>query len=87
MEYLGFLSRSHLKNVFDPKLSVGPSFQLLEILEYACGLKLGPALILGPNPIFEMTSKIKKGRETFHGLKKNRGPGLPTVVASLCSVG
>jgi hypothetical protein len=49
--------RSHLKNVFDPKLSVGPSFQLLEILEYACGLKLGPALILGPNPIFEITSK------------------------------
>jgi hypothetical protein len=33
-----FFYRSYLKNVFDPKLSVGPSFQLLEILEYACGL-------------------------------------------------
>jgi hypothetical protein len=55
-----FLSsfRSYLKNVFWPNLRVGPSFQLLEILEYACGLNLGPALILNQNPIFEMASKI-----------------------------
>jgi hypothetical protein len=51
-----FLSRSHLKKVFCPNLCVGPSFQLLDILEYACGLKLGPALTLCQNPIFEKTS-------------------------------
>jgi hypothetical protein len=28
-------TRSYLKNAVDPKLSVGPLFQLLEILEYA----------------------------------------------------
>jgi len=49
-------ARSYLKKVFEPNLYVGPSFQLLEILEYACGLKLGPALTLGPNPFFEMAS-------------------------------
>ena len=41
-----------LKNVFEPNPGVGPAFQLLEIPEYVCGLKLGPALALGPNPIF-----------------------------------
>ena len=39
------LTRSYLKNVFEPKLGVGPLSQLLKILEYVCGLKLGPALI------------------------------------------
>ena len=48
--------RTHLKKVFEPNICVGPSFQLLEILEYVCGLKLGSALILGPNPLFEMGS-------------------------------
>jgi len=48
--------RSHLKKVFWANLCVGPSFQLLEILEYACGLKLSPALTLIQNPIFEMVS-------------------------------
>jgi hypothetical protein len=49
--------RSYLKNVFEPNSCVEISFQLLEILEYFCGLKLGPALTLGPNPIFEIPSK------------------------------
>jgi hypothetical protein len=35
---------------------VGPLFQLLGILQYACGLKLGPALSLNQNPLFEMAS-------------------------------
>jgi hypothetical protein len=48
--------RSHLKKVFWPKRCVGSSFQILDIHEYACGLKLGPALILNPNPNFEMAS-------------------------------
>jgi hypothetical protein len=51
--------RSYLKNVFWPNFCVGSSFQLLGILEYACGLNLGPALILNQNPIFEMASSTE----------------------------
>ena len=50
--------RSCLKNVCCPNLCVGASFQLLEILEYVFVLKLGPALALSQNPIFEIASKI-----------------------------
>ena len=39
------LTRSYLKKVFWLHLCVGTSFQLLDILKYACGLKLGSALI------------------------------------------
>ena len=58
----GFLNavRSHLKNAFWPNICVGFSFQVLDILEYVCGLKLGPALILNQNPIFEMASILKR---------------------------
>ena len=65
--------RSHLKNVFWPPAffgGIGASFQILDIQQYACGLKLGPAVrvlakprfsrgeegILNQNPLFEMTS-------------------------------
>ncbi len=48
--------RSYLKSVFWSNLCVGSSFQFLDIPQYACGLKLGPALTLNQNPIFEMTS-------------------------------
>jgi hypothetical protein len=51
--------RTHLKNVFWPNIFVGASFQILDILQYACGLKLGPAAILNQNPIFEMGSRSK----------------------------
>jgi hypothetical protein len=50
------LIRSYLKKFFFPNLCVRPSFQVLDILKYACGLKLGPALTLSQNPIFEMAS-------------------------------
>jgi hypothetical protein len=50
--------RSYLKKVFFPNLCVRPSFQVLDILEYACGFKLGPALTLSQNPIFEMASSL-----------------------------
>ena len=50
--------RSYLKNVFWPNLCVGPLFQVLDILKYACGLKLGSALTLSQNPIFEMASRV-----------------------------
>jgi hypothetical protein len=43
-----------------PNLCVRPSFQVLDILEYACGLKLGPALTLSQNPFFEMASNNPK---------------------------
>jgi hypothetical protein len=56
--YFWMDTRSYLKKVFFPNLCVRPSFQLLDILEYACGLKLGPALTLSQNPIFEMASKL-----------------------------
>jgi hypothetical protein len=51
------LIRSHLKNVFCPNFCVEISFQLLEILQYVCGVKLGPASNLNQNPIFEMASR------------------------------
>jgi len=50
------LFKSYLKKVFFLNFCVRPSFQVLDILEYACGLKLGPALTLSKNPIFEMAS-------------------------------
>jgi hypothetical protein len=49
-------NRSYLKKVFEPNFLVGASFKILEILEYACGFKLGSAANLNQNPFFEMTS-------------------------------
>jgi hypothetical protein len=39
------INRSHLKKAFCPNFCVGTEFQLLEILQYVCGLKLGPAFL------------------------------------------
>jgi hypothetical protein len=60
-------TRSYLKKVFFPNLCVRPSFQVLDILEYACGLKLGPALTLSQNPIFEMASSELNFKMLFYG--------------------
>jgi hypothetical protein len=49
--------RSYLKKVFWPNFFVGASFKILEIREYACGFKLGPAANLNQNPFFGMASK------------------------------
>jgi hypothetical protein len=49
-------SRTHLKKVFWPKLGVGRSLQVLEILKYSSGLDLATALILNQNPLFEIGS-------------------------------
>jgi len=54
------LPRSCFKTVFWPNLGVGVLFQLLEILEYVCGLKRGPALTLNQNPSFETASEAPK---------------------------
>jgi hypothetical protein len=57
-------NRSQLKNVFWPNIFVGAGFQILDIQQYARGLKLGPAAILNQNPIFERASNnnpIPKG--------------------------
>ena len=51
---------TYLKKVFWPNLGVESSFQVLDILEYACGLKLGLALILNQNPFFEIGCKHGK---------------------------
>ena len=60
-----FLFRSHLKNVFWPDIFVGTSSQILDIQQYAFGLKLGPAVILNQNPIFEMASIINPDGHYF----------------------
>ena len=48
---------SHLKIIFWPNIYVGAEFQVLEILEYVCGLKLISASILTQNLYFEMACK------------------------------
>jgi hypothetical protein len=53
--------RSHLKKVFSSDIGVESSNQVLDILEYACGLILGLALISTENPNFEMTSGDGEG--------------------------
>ena len=52
--------RSHLKKVFSFDIGVETSSQVLDILEYACGLILGPALISTENPNFEMASRFRR---------------------------
>jgi tryptophan synthase alpha subunit len=48
--------RSYLKKVFSPGIGVESLSQVLDILEYACGLILGLALISNENPNFEIAS-------------------------------
>jgi hypothetical protein len=50
------IHRSYLKKVFSPDIGVEPSSQVLDILEYACGLILGLVLISNENPNFEIAS-------------------------------
>ena len=50
------LTRSHLKKVVSSDIGVEPSSQVLDLLEYACGLILGLAVISTENPNFEMAS-------------------------------
>jgi len=50
---------SHLKKVFSPDIGVEASSQVLDILEYACGLRLSFALIYNKNPNFEMAYRDK----------------------------
>ena len=52
------MNRSHLKKIFWPNLCVGLAFQVLKILQYSCGLKSVPALILNQNPNFEIASRL-----------------------------
>ena len=62
---------SRLKKVLWPNFCVGPLLQLLGILQYACGLKFGPALNLNQNPFFEMTSNLIIARRDSHAGKNN----------------
>jgi len=54
--------RNYLKKVFSPDIGVVSSSQVLDILEYACGLILGHALISNENPNFEMASNVDRNR-------------------------
>jgi len=51
--------RTYLKNVFWPPAfgGIGATLQILDIQQYASGLKLDPAAILNQNPIFEIGSR------------------------------
>ena len=51
-------TKRHLKKVFSSNIGVEPSSQILDKLEYACGLILGFALISNENPNFEMASTV-----------------------------
>ena len=51
------LIRRPLNKVFLSDICVEPSYQVLDILEYACGLFLGLALISNKNPNSEMPSR------------------------------
>jgi hypothetical protein len=57
--------RTYLKNVFWPNIFVGASLQILDIQQYASGLKLGPAAILNQNPIFEIGSRKRLSEDRF----------------------
>jgi len=46
----GIMVRSTLKNAFSPDIGVEASYQILSILEYACGFLLGVASISIENP-------------------------------------
>jgi hypothetical protein len=54
--------RTHLKNVFWPNIFVGASLQILDIQQYASGLKLGPVAILNQNPIFVKNNGCEMGK-------------------------
>jgi hypothetical protein len=58
---LGFKDfATQAKNADLIDIFVGASLQILDIQQYASGLKLGPVAILNQNPIFEMGSRIVK---------------------------
>jgi hypothetical protein len=48
--------RSHLKKVFSPDIGVKPSSQVLDMIEYVCGLILGLVLISAENADVEIAS-------------------------------
>jgi len=45
--------------VFSPDIGVEPSSHVLDIPEYACGLRLGLALITNENPHLETASDVQ----------------------------
>jgi hypothetical protein len=48
--------RIHLKKVFSPDIGVKPSSQVLDMIEYVCGLILGLVLISAENADVEIAS-------------------------------
>ena len=68
------LFRSYLKKVCSPDIGVEPSSQILNILKYACGPRLGFALISNKYPFFEMASIYQ---DTL-SVRRNIPLGLPS---------
>ena len=58
---------SHLKKVFWPNIFVGSLFQVLDILQYACGLEKESVAILNQNPFFDMACNpnLTKSKKVF----------------------
>jgi len=84
--------RRYLKKVFSPDCCVAPSSQILDILEYACGLTLGRALNSNENPNFEMGFK-KASQKKFIGAARQRrtslraGRSIPIIEIPMFSSG
>jgi hypothetical protein len=66
---LRFSGRFNVNQAIGPfgSLGVEPASQVLDILEYACGLRLGLALISDKNPNFEMDSR-KRFKAVWYGV-------------------
>ena len=45
-----------MQRTFWPNVCVGAVFQILDMVQYACGLKPDPACTLDQNPFFEIGS-------------------------------
>ena len=68
--------RSYLKKVFSPGIGVESLSQVLDILEYACGLILGLALISNENPNFEIASKQQFATAAVYNKLRMKSDGI-----------
>ena len=68
-KYLDVHTTSHLKTVLWPDFFVGAFFQVLEILQYVCGLKGGAVATSDQNPFFEIACNYCHSNHPFRGLR------------------
>jgi hypothetical protein len=77
----------NLKRTFWSNLCVESAFQILDIRQYACGLKRTLALTLNQNPLFETGFSLTG----YEYEKWNNGSGIPSAIrveveGSICPV-